>query len=154
MVAVGSEEWRKVGGILIESGGGEALVAGVGINVYQRAPDLPSGATSLAIAGCPLPEIEEFAADVAFALLERVARLAAGEALADDYKARLINLGRYVQVWGTDGCDASQERAAVAGVAIDVEHDGALVIRESSGRRRTVRAGDVTLRQPESSDTP
>jgi BirA family transcriptional regulator, biotin operon repressor / biotin---[acetyl-CoA-carboxylase] ligase len=133
---------RKTAGILVQ-GAGDAVVAGVGLNVTTTAEELPvETATSLAIEGSPPDRT-----DLLVAILARLGArytqwdTAGGDAeasgLAGDYRARCVTIGRDVAVSGTDG-------SALDGFAEDVDADGRLVlVLAGDGRRRVVAAGDV-----------
>jgi len=120
----------KVGGILLESGGGFA-VAGIGINAQPSPEALPAGAAAI---GAALPPLTR-------AVLVHVER-AVDAAYADPaavvarWRARSSTLGRPVCVTGAE---------RIEGVAEEIDADGALVVRTPSGVRRVV-AGDVSLR--------
>ena len=57
----------------------------------------------------------------------------------EEWAARLINLGRQVQVTTPGG--------VLAGWAEGVDADGALILRTCAGQRRRIVVGDVTLRR-------
>jgi BirA family biotin operon repressor/biotin-[acetyl-CoA-carboxylase] ligase len=136
---------KKVAGILVESvgeGGGFVYIVGIGINVsvsFERStaePGLAETATSI------VPHLQERGRPVDRARL--VANVAAGleewEARGDlwrQWKARLAMLGHPVVV--------HLGRETVSGTAEDVDEEGNLLLRDSSGAVRTVSAGDVTL---------
>ncbi len=129
----------KVGGILLEldqSGASWTVVIGIGLNV-NAAPDLPdvcslAGATGHAIAREPL------LIDL-LATLEAYVALTAREPDTTPrlWRARLVTLGQLVRVRAADGL--------FEGVAVDVDREGALLVRLPDGTLRPVRAGDVTL---------
>ena len=136
---------QKVGGILTESGttGGhlDYIVVGMGLNVnltISTLPELQGIATSLS---------QELGREVSrlgllWKILEgietRYESLRRGESPHEEWAARLINLGRQVQVTTPQG--------ALVGWAEGVDADGALVLRTPDGQRRRILAGDVTLR--------
>ena len=135
---------RKVAGILTEGAldpSGQTLryaVVGIGINLAEVA--FP-------------PELAPIATSVEGALGVRLSARELGEAigrmlLATDptaptvlaeYRARSFLLGRAVRVTGADGC--------LEAVAESVAEDGSLVVRLPDGARRTVVAGDVSVRE-------
>ena len=150
---------RKVGGILAElvtTPQGPVVVLGIGLNVLQRADELPvPSATSLAhaLAGGPadvagpgraLPAPSR--ADVLEAVLRSFRecdarwRAARGDVVAaglDVDVARVcLTLGREVRVELPGGHD-------VVGRAVRLAHSGGLVLATTSGTERTVLAGDV-----------
>jgi len=131
---------RKVAGILLESrldpAGGPATVAlGIGINLTQRAfsTDLAERATSLWLA--------------TGRRAERDALLSALLDMVDEWRRRLEREGfapirtRWLALADTLGRPVEVD--GVAGVAVDVDADGALVIADGEGRRRRVVAGEV-----------
>jgi BirA family biotin operon repressor/biotin-[acetyl-CoA-carboxylase] ligase len=141
---------RKLGGILLElaaeAHGGAQVVAGIGLNVALPAEllptlsDWPRGAIDLATAlgRDPPPR-----AALAGALVNELGALFAaypqhgfgpyrGEWRAADYLR-----GRAVRLDGAAG---------VAGTAVGVDADGALLVETASGQRCRVVAGDVSVR--------
>lgn len=135
---------RKVAGILAEAvdAGGPAVAVGIGVNVDQRADELPvPTATSLALAGAH--DVDRTTVLVALvSALDDVARRwaqaegdAVGSGLADDVAAVCATLGRAVAVELPDG-------STVTGTARGLADDGALEV-EVDGTVRTVHAGDV-----------
>ena len=136
---------KKAGGILTESGttGGhlDYVVVGMGLNVnlpFSTLPELRDMATSLS------EELgrEVSRLDLLWVVLEgietRYRSLSIGESPHEDWAARLIGLGRQVQVKTPQG--------AMTGWAEGVEADGALILCTPDGQRRRILAGDVTMR--------
>lgn len=136
---------KKVAGLLAELGiMGQRLdyvVVGMGLNVNLDVTALPetlSPATSLAAElGRPVARV-----DLLARILERIeahadALRSGGSPLAP-WRARLLTLGQPVRVGTAD--------EVIEGWAVDTNEDGALVVVTSEGERRTVLAGDVTLR--------
>lgn len=142
---------RKLCGILTEL---EAdweqvhfAVVGIGVNVNTPPeafpPDVREAATSLRIeAGHPVPR-----APLARAILAGLER-AYGETLAGQFervlarwRAYTVTLGRPVRVLPVAG-----GRPPIDGVALDVDGDGALLVRLADGRVERVLAGEVSLR--------
>lgn len=129
---------RKAAGILAEAvpapGGPPGIVVGIGLNVSTRASDLPSGATSIAIAldGRPTPDREALLVAILRHLGERVAAWRTDpDRLPAAYRSACATLGRPVRVEMPDG-------GAVTGVAEQVDADGRLVVDG-----RPFSAGDV-----------
>ena len=135
---------RKVCGILIESGvrGSKVdyAVIGIGINANLRSSDFPEIfpiATSLSDElGREVPEL-----DLIRCLLVEVERLylalLSGESIYNQWRDRLVTLGRRVQVsWG---------KTRYEGIAESVAKDGSLLLRCSDGSWANIVAGDVTL---------
>ena len=125
---------RKLAGLLAEADG-DALVVGAGCNVNWEAfpEDLAATATACNLeAGRPVDRDA-----LLDAFLDRLAAaLASGDALLDDYRARLVTVGRTVRVEPVRG-------DAVVGTAVAVTDDGALVVRDERGEDHTVVAADV-----------
>jgi BirA family transcriptional regulator, biotin operon repressor / biotin---[acetyl-CoA-carboxylase] ligase len=129
---------KKVAGVLAHAttqGEGGSLVLGIGVNVHQRASDLPgplaASATSLALSGRDVDRLSLVA--VLTAQLDRVARVAERASALDEWRRRSTLLGREVEVT-RDGVPA------LRGVATDVGDDGALLV----GSDRVI-AGEVRL---------
>jgi BirA family biotin operon repressor/biotin-[acetyl-CoA-carboxylase] ligase len=140
----GSHEWRKLAGILSETGlVGEELVfvvVGIGINVNilpETLPRLAPRATSiLAETGRRIDR-----AQLLTMLLQgaetRYERLERGENPRQEWSSRLAWLGERVQVATSEGL--------LTGTAEAVDADGALRLRTDDGSVRRLLAGDVTL---------
>lgn len=144
LVVVRGESWRKLGGLLAETGVSgdrvEFVIVGVGINVNVPAealPDLAPDATSiLAETGRETDRdllLDYFLSGVA----SRYERWQVGERPWAEWSARLATLGRPVRVVTAEG-----ERR---GVAEGVDEEGALLLRASDGSLHRIRAGDVFL---------
>jgi len=138
--------WRKLAGLLTESGVDEGrlsfVVVGIGINVNVSEsvlPNLAPDATSLqAETGHPQDRIP-----LLVALLEGVERryeaLWRGVNPHEEWGARLETLGKRVCVPTAEG--------TLTGVAEAVDETGALILRTDDGSCHRLLAGDVTLRQ-------
>jgi len=134
---------KKVCGILIhnELGATPFTVVGIGLNVNLDAadyPDIEAIATSLAtVTGGPVDR-----AGLLASLLQEIERryvgLDAPETIFDEWRGRLVTLGRTVTVSGV--------QSEFSGVAEDVAADGGLMVRTASGQLEHVLAGDVTLK--------
>jgi len=142
---------RKLGGILLEVGasaiGGCHVVAGVGLNVavpehlLASVCDWPRGAVDLTAAcGERTPSRTALAA----ALIAELARLFAAYATRGfapyraEWEAADCLRGRDVAVHEASG--------TLAGAALGVDADGALLLATARGERRRVLAGDVSVR--------
>lgn len=142
---------RKVTGILSElAASGNAIrhvVVGIGINVNHRGEDFPEELRPLA-GSLLLATGRRFPRDtVAAALLNHLDRLYTlfcrgdRQAILGAARERSVVLGRTVELM--DG-----ERRW-KGRAVDLDEEGALLIRDATGAVRCVRAGDVSLRSGE-----
>jgi len=139
---------RKVGGILAEvvalpPGHPPAVVIGFGINVSQRADELPvPSATSLALAGAQHVDREGLLVALVAAQLDVALRWresggdAWGSGLADEISAVCSTLGTQVRVELPGGEE-------LRGLAERLDHDGALVVVDEAGGTHRVLAGDV-----------
>ncbi|MFI5371551.1 MAG: biotin--[acetyl-CoA-carboxylase] ligase [Candidatus Eisenbacteria bacterium] len=135
---------RKVSGILAESRRlpltGDAVVVGIGVNVLERRDDFPpelhDQATSLSLEGLETTR-EAVAAAFLDAFEPRWDELQEGDRdrLLSAWSARSGGWGRAVVVRTPAG-----ERR---GVALRLDDDGALVIRDAGGGEVTVMAGDL-----------
>lgn len=134
---------KKVCGILTESNiVGERLasvILGIGLNVnytMRDHPELVPFATTLQDALGQ--EIDR--SNLERALLAQLdayyARVCGGEALTDEYRARLGMLGQFIRVASND--------TILQGVAENVDDDGALILNQN-GARVKLFAGDVTI---------
>lgn len=131
---------RKVGGILCEGAVNGLLVAGVGINVHQKATDFPlelrSSATSLAmgfggeVARCTL--VTELVAGLRHRMNGEGTMLDPKE--LDDYRTRDHLKGRAVVSEVVGG-----------GIGMGLTPEGHLLLRGDDGVLRRVRAGSVSV---------
>ena len=144
LVVVRGESWRKLGGLLAETGVSgdrvEFVIVGVGINVNVPAeslPELAPDATSiLAETGRETDRdllLDQFLDGIA----SRHARWRAGERPWAEWAARLATLGRAVRVVTPEG-----ERH---GIAEGVDEEGALLLCTPNGALHRIRVGDVLL---------
>jgi len=136
---------RKVCGILIENGVRgrkvDYAIVGIGINVNLRTanfPEISPIATSLsAELGKEIPRI-----DLIRRLLVEVEKLyldlPSGEAIFQQWRNRLVTLGKRVQV--------SYGETKQEGIAESVARDGSLLLRSPDGSLTKIVTGDVTLR--------
>ena len=140
---------RKVAGVLVEasSSGGrvETAVVGVGVNV-RSVPEALDAATRAA-AACladfgPAPDPVDLAAAVLARIRVWYHRVAAGDGgLMDAWRARSLPWwGRRIEARAADG--------VVAGRAIGIDDDGALVLMLDDGTRSLVHSGDVREVRP------
>ena len=141
-------EGRKVAGILTETASADEkvchVVIGIGINVNHGPGDLPEelfpAATSLLLAtGRRLPRGELAAA--VYDGLDRwyqVFREGQIESILAAGRERSATLGQAVDVLADEG--------RWRGLAVNLDADGALLVREEGGEIRRVLAGDVSIR--------
>ena len=134
--------WKrsKLGGILAESfNEPDILVLGVGVNVYQCSYDFPPRVlypvTSLAAAGAKDIDRNVLVGEVLNSLDRWLERwFSSGpESVIASWRDRNVTLGHRVRIAGT----------ALAGVAVDLTEDGALVVQDDAGRRRVLYSADI-----------
>ena len=139
-------EKRKLGGILTELGFENGLVSyavvGIGINCTQKAEDFPeeirSIATSLAaVTGKPV-DIAALEREMLSALEAMAQTLADKETVLVKYRSDCVTIGQQV-------CVVRGEEISY-GTALDVNGEGALVVRFDDGSVRAVSSGEVSVR--------
>jgi len=139
---------RKVCGILIESGVRgrkvDYAIIGIGINVNLWLADFPEIspiATSLSDElGREVPQLD-FIRRLLVEVEKLYLTLPSGESIYQQWRDRLVTLGRRVQVsWG---------KTRYEGIAESVARDGSLLLRCPDGSLTKIVAGDVTLRDYE-----
>jgi BirA family biotin operon repressor/biotin-[acetyl-CoA-carboxylase] ligase len=128
---------RKCAGILAEAVVPDAVVIGVGLNVWQVPPDL--WATSLALAGAPDLDRKTLLAGLLdnFSELYSAWQTHGAEAVREPYLRRCLTVGKRVKV-------VLPGDAVLTGEATTVDGDGRLVIKRSTGELCPIAAGDVT----------
>lgn len=132
---------RKISGILLESAsaGGEPyfLAIGIGINLAHFPPDTEFAATALAALDINPPPIGEALAQLAasFAKWYELWRAQGFSPVRDAWLARAANLGSRIR--------ARLTNEETSGVFEGIDETGALLLRESSDRLRTIAAGEV-----------
>ena len=131
----GGAEVRKLGGILVEVVGPDAVVLGIGVNMCLSAEELPTqAATSVLLAG-GTPDREAFIVAMHGALERRLADWRRGTAPLEDYRAACVTIGRQVTVHLPDG-------SCLEGLAAGLTDDGRLMVSHA-GSTVIVAAGDV-----------
>jgi BirA family biotin operon repressor/biotin-[acetyl-CoA-carboxylase] ligase len=137
---------RKLGGILVESStdgqGTPLIVAGVGVNLSLDPETLEEPlrrvVTSVRALGAAPPGADAAAASVLarLAVWYHAFATAGGDAVRAAWRAAAVDW------WGRE-VQAGAGRAAVRGIARDIDDRGALVLETSDGRRVAVMSGEV-----------
>jgi BirA family biotin operon repressor/biotin-[acetyl-CoA-carboxylase] ligase len=137
---------RKAGGILTELKGEtdrvDFVVLGIGINVNTPKSALPRGGTSLKSESKATSDFSRV--EFARALLEELEREYVKfrndgfAALVNELKSLSCTIGRHVTVSASSGRKHS-------GKAVDIDKNGALVVRLEDGELMSFLSGDVTL---------
>lgn len=139
---------RKVCGILAEAvWQGETLraaILGIGLNVRIDFAGSPLAESAISIEPALGRRVDRLAllADVLHRVDQWAAQLGSPALLAG-WRARLTTLGQQVRV-----VPADDPSAAISGQAVDVDENGALVLRDEHGTLRRMLAGEVTLNHP------
>ena len=140
-------ENRKLGGILAElsvdakNGLVEYAIIGIGINCLQGTADFPPELQSIAIslkAAGYRADITRLAACLICKLYEMSLQLTNPEAVMAVYRRDCITLGREVLV-----LRGKEKQHATA---LDVDAEGALVVRLQDGSIKSVNSGEVSVR--------
>lgn len=132
---------RKVGGILTESAMGKQLVVGIGINMSYPAKGFPDELEDIAGAVFSVCETAISQNHLAAEIINRMLTdkyMPDETALISDYRKRLMMLGRTVTV--IDGGSSYKAEA------IDIDHKGHLIVRDSSGRFITLSHGEISTK--------
>lgn len=135
--------YRKVAGILCEILPDGGAIVGVGLNVLQRADELPvATATSLALVGAATTDREVLLTALEESFAQILARWqdtggdAAAAGLVEECAEVSVTLGAQVRVDLTGGGE-------VVGEAVGFGPDGALLVRDEAGATRSLHSGDV-----------
>ena len=139
---------RKLGGILTElvlspKGKLDSAIVGIGINCLQRDTDFPedirSVACSLAMAEGADPAPAKLAAAMVVALYTMSEQLFTGkQQMLEHYRQDCVTIGQDIMLLRGD--------QRLYARAIDIDDDGALVIRYPEGNCDTVNSGEVSIR--------
>jgi BirA family biotin operon repressor/biotin-[acetyl-CoA-carboxylase] ligase len=139
-----SRDWRKLAGVLTETGvTGEQLdfvVVGIGVNVNVEPDVLPTlapDATSILAEVMRPTDRLPLLVTLLGGIERRYEALHAGEGPHREWASRLATLGQPVQV--------TTPKRTLTGVAESVDGDGALLLRTPDGQLHRLLAGDVTL---------
>lgn len=139
---------KKLGGILTAMGLTAAgrvdhCIIGIGINCNQRAGDFPPELRDMAGSLSMITEKETDRSRLAAAMMEALHQmdtrlLAEKESILTRYRRDCITLGKEIRlVRGTEVC---------LGTALDIDPEGALLVRYASGETEIVNSGEVSIR--------
>jgi BirA family biotin operon repressor/biotin-[acetyl-CoA-carboxylase] ligase len=144
---VKSQSWKKLAGILTETGiAGKQVtfaIVGIGINVNVKKEALPTldpNATSILAEIGQLTDRAKLLTALLDGIEQRYEALKAGENPHQEWESRLATLGQQVE--------ANTMKETLTGVAESVDEDGALLLRAPDGTLHRLAVGDVTLKQP------
>lgn len=140
---------KKLGGILTElglrsDGTVDFAILGVGVNCLHGREDFPPGLEDTAVSLAMVTEAPPSVPQLAAALLTQLSQLSTclltqKEALLNRYRAACCTLGREVALVGSDG----HVRHAAA---LDIDGNGALLVRFPDGSEQVVSSGEVSVR--------
>jgi BirA family biotin operon repressor/biotin-[acetyl-CoA-carboxylase] ligase len=132
--------WRKLGGILCEAQGRDALVVGVGVNLTAAAhpPDVRARAASVEGELGRAVDRASIIVEILAGLRDLTAQLKAGEGQA------IVNAwrGRAAEGWRAASVEWIEGERTITAVAKDIDVDGGLIV-ERDGRLERVVAGEV-----------
>ena len=137
---------RKLAGILTElgfdaQGNVDWAIVGMGINCTQEESQFPEEIRSIAgsLASVSGKSIDR--AKVAAAMMDALYRmdLIEKEKILAQYRADCVTLGKEVSVVRADGIVHHC-------TALDIDAEGALIVRHADGRMETVSSGEVSIR--------
>ena len=137
---------HKMGGILTELSFGSSMdyaIAGIGINCCQQEedfdPTIRQIASSLTMAAEKPISRSRLAAEMCRTLWEMDNKLISGkEQLMQRYRENCITLGQDISVVRQDSVQH--------GYALDIDENGALIVRMEDGGISTVNSGEVSVR--------
>ena len=130
---------KKLGGILTELsldslGSVSYAVIGIGINVGATPDGVNEIATSLQEAGFIVDRVKLIAE-----ILQKLEHLSVTDiSVMEQYRKDCLTLGQQVCVLKSDGTSY--------GVALDVDDQGGLLVRDQNGNLQTVNSGEVSIR--------
>ena len=137
---------KKVCGILTEMSAGVDMVnyiivgAGVNVNIFEFPEDIKKTATSLSIETGGRVSRKDVLASILleFEKLYDTFKETRLDEIIDPYKKLSSTLGKMVRV--------SSAAETYEGLAVDITHDGVLLVKCQNGEERRVLSGDVSVR--------
>lgn len=139
---------KKLGGILTElslnaDGTVRWAIIGIGINCTQSIEDFPRElrdmATSIAMETGQVPDRAALAASLLRSFKDMSDSLLTGKTqMLQRYRSRCVTLGKEISL--------VRGEEARHGTALDIDEEGALVVRFSDGTTQAVQSGEVSVR--------
>ena len=139
---------RKLGGILtelgfIKDGMVDYAIIGIGINCCQKAPDFHPDIRDMAGSLSMISGKEIDRSIVAAAMMDALATmdsqlLTEKSAIMQQYRQDCVTLGKEISILRGDDVFHAQ--------ALDIDEDGALIVRYQDGREDAVNSGEVSIR--------
>ena len=139
---------KKLGGILTElgftaDGRVDYAIIGIGINCRQQPEDFPPEIRPIAASLSMVTEKETHCSQVAAAMMEALWQmdkvlLSNRDAILKSYRADCVTIGQDISLVRGDEIRH--------GTALDVDENGALVVRFSNGTIQNVNSGEVSVR--------
>ena len=139
---------KKIAGVLTELGfdswgNVDFAVVGIGINCCQQEGDFPEEIRSIAGSLCSVTGQNIDRARVAAAMMDALYRmdqslLSGKEAMLHTYRRDCITLGKEVSL--------VRGEEVRHGIALDIDDNGALIVRLPDGSTETVNSGEVSVR--------
>ena len=139
---------RKIAGVLTELGfdswgNVDFAVVGIGINCCQQEGDFPEEIRSIAGSLCSVTGQNIDRARVAAAMMDALYRmdqslLSGKEAMLHTYRRDCITLGKEVSL--------VRGEEVRHGIALDIDDNGALIVRLPDGSTEAVNSGEVSVR--------
>ena len=139
---------RKLGGILTELGLSprgtvDYAIIGIGINCCQQEADFPPEIRDMAASAAMVTGREIDRTSVAAAMMEALFRMDEGllsgkKDILDRYRKNCITLGKEISLVRGD--------EVRYGTAVDIDEEGALLVRFPDGHTEAVNSGEVSVR--------
>lgn len=137
---------RKAAGVLVESGPGDAVIVGIGLNVdwrgIERWEELADAISLAEVSDFPMDRWRVLAALLGVFAQRYEVFKDLPAAFLDGYRSRCLTIGRAVRVELVGGRE-------LLGEAVGVDASGGLEVRDADGVTHRVSAGDVHHVRPQ-----
>lgn len=135
---------RKLAGILTElgltsQGSVDYAVVGIGLNCHQQPGDFPGDIQKIAGSLAMSTARPIHRSQVAAAMIEALWRMDLSDRSLERYRKDCVTLGKNISIVKADG-------SVRHGLALDVDAQGALLVRFSDGSIEAVNSGEVRIR--------